>query len=301
VVPSSRRVASREDPSNAPRLTISYLLPERFHADLFPAADTSLFEYRPDSNLGASELAAGSIGIATNHSRALLRFELNDSLPADAVITAARLQLLVTRSGPGPGSNFQLHRLLKTWGEGAKSGMIGSPAEPGEATWLTRFFPDVPWSQPGAVAPEDYREEFNASAFIDDIGWWEIANAEEDVRYWQTNAGANHGWILVSDAEDIAGTARRFASRETQQNSPVLRVEYVQPSHIDHIEWREGQVDLTFTVLARNRYGIEYRDSLGDNTWTPCGNPTRFSTSGPVTIRVSSGDKQRFYHVALLP
>ncbi|MHC4093483.1 MAG: hypothetical protein ACYSVY_24955, partial [Planctomycetota bacterium] len=44
-----------------------------------------------------------------------------------------------------------LHRVLADWGEGESSGSggTGAPTEPGDATWIHRFYPDVFWASPG--------------------------------------------------------------------------------------------------------------------------------------------------------
>ena len=300
---TARRFASREAAADAPVLTIRYLLPERLAIELSPSADTSLFQYEPDNNLGASELASGSIGIGTSQSRALLKFELADNLPPDAALTGASLRLRVTRTpgATGIGSRFQLHRMLKDWGEGNKSGTLGSPAEVGEATWFARHYPDVMWSVPGAADPDDYSPTIEGAQFIDTLGWYEFTSLEAGIKFWQSHPSDNHGWILVSDNEDVPRSARRFASRESETDHPVLRIEYVLPPHIDQIKTSNSSVEITFNELARNSYAIESTADPGSGAWATLTNLPLPTVSGPVTVRLDATPADSFYRIKLVP
>src|SRR5207249_366366 len=111
--------------ANAARLTIVYTSPTRPRVTLLPVADTSLFEYAPDNNLGGGSLVAGSIGINRQgkRSRALIQFSMTN-LPADAaILTSATLRLSVIKlPGSGVDSMFDLHRVLHSWGDGHQGG-----------------------------------------------------------------------------------------------------------------------------------------------------------------------------------
>ncbi len=297
--PTSRRLGAREDSGNAPTLTVEYTVPERLHAEFVAAADTALFEHLPNNNLGACDLASGSIGLDTNRSRALFRFDVAGNLPPDAYVTSASLGVFVTRNGQGPGTVFELHRLLQDWGEGNKVGIDGDLATDGEATWFARFGPDVLWSQPGAAAPEDYLEAITSTTFINLGGWWVFPHVEADVRYWQTNTVDNHGWILVDSIENVPRTARRFGARESAGLGPTLFVEYVLPPQIDSVAWTSGGVDLTFSALARNRYRIQASETLPPVTWDPVAR-LEPAVSGPVTVHLPAASGRKFYRVELM-
>ncbi len=298
---TARRFASRETVTNPPVLIIRYLLPERLSVELSPSADTALFQYRPDNNFGASELAAGSIGIETNRSRALLKFEVTNAIPPDAVLTGARLRLRVTRT-PGvveTGSRFELHRVLKDWGEGNKIGTLGDLAEDGEATWFARHHPDVLWSVPGAAAPDDYSPTIESTQFIDSFGWYQFDHLAASVKFWQEHPSDNHGWILISGSEDVPRSARRFAPRESGAEYPVLQLDYVPMPHIDRFELSNGFVELTFDQLARNAYAIEGTADPSPDGWMTLTNLPPQAVSGAISVRLKATSISSFYRVKL--
>lgn len=299
VYPSSRRFGSREDATYTPQLRIEYQMPERNYLFLVPVADTALFEYHPDFNLGASDLAAGSIGLDTKRTRALMRFDFGQ-LPPHAVVLAASLHLSVTRSGSGPNSNFLLHRLRRSWGEGNGQGLDGAQAIEGDATWNHRFFPVEPWSEPGGEAGVDYELESTAQTF-GNYGEWEFTNVVSDIQFWQANPGTNFGWIMISDREDVSRTARRIASRETEDTGPYILIEYVDSPRIDRLEVSEGRLFLSFTALALNRYHVECREALAAGTWLTCTNLPAVASRGPVTVTLPMLGPQMFFRVELDP
>lgn len=297
VSPSARRFGAREDATFAPQLRIEYRLPERDYLVLLPVADTALFEYHPDFNLGACDLAAGSIGINTNRTRALLRFDFS-TLPSRALLLSASLHAYVTRSGSGPGSNFLLHRMRRPWGEGAGRGLDGALATGGDATWLYRFYPEDPWGEPGAMAGLDYAPESTAQLF-GNYGEWTFTNVMADVQFWRNNPGTNFGWILISDDEGTMRTARRLASREHEDSPPYLLIEYVEAPRVERAAISEGVFSLTFEALAFNRYRIESRTALGGEAWQTCTNLPWVEERGPVTVALPVSGAQKFYRVAL--
>jgi len=50
-----------------------------------------------------------------------------------------------------------------------------------------------------------------------------------DVQSWVDNPASNFGWMLMSESEDVPGTARRFGSRETSP-VPTLVVTFAPPT-----------------------------------------------------------------------
>ena len=300
VAPSARRFGSREDAIDAPQLIITYALPERSTLVLYPSADTALFEHFPTNNLGAADLAAGTIAMDLDRTRSLLAFDLTD-LREDAVVLGAQLNLTVTRTGSGSPGNFELHRLLKPWGEGEGPPLTGHPAQPGEATWQMRFHPDVPWEIPGGAPGVDFVPEPSAVRRLEDFLHLQFTNVVDDVILWRANPGTNFGWILISDAEDVAASARRFASRESLADWPSLVIEYVLQIRIRDLALSKRTLSFTFDALAFNQYRIECRDGLSAGAWQVCTNLPRFQQSGPVTVSFPSTDAARFYRVVLQP
>ncbi len=200
---------------------------------LLPVADTSLFEANPDNNLGGyTNLPTGATETGMR-ARALIRFDLASAIPAGVTITSASLTLTVVRapSTGGTGSQFELRRLLQTWGEGNKAGLSsGEPASRGEATWNARFAPTNLWSQPGGTAPADFSSMPSGTTFVGGLGSCTFAttsNLVADLQFWLDHPAENFGWIVMSQGETVRGTARRFASREAAMGGPVLTAQFL--------------------------------------------------------------------------
>src|SRR5688572_9679961 len=108
--------------------------------NLVTVSDTTLFEHDPTNNLGGKPYAIAGTIARGHHSRALFKFDVLAALPTNAAIASASLTLSIPVA-KGAGQTFRLHRVLRDWGEGAGTGGgfgagQGSPANPGEATWL---------------------------------------------------------------------------------------------------------------------------------------------------------------------
>jgi hypothetical protein len=184
-------------------------------------ADTSIFSGKADNNLGGTTLVSGT-NQQYSLSRAMFRFDLS-ALPAGAVVTGAEVSLTVTtipdpdQHGGPVNSDFSLHRLFVSWGEGAGSNATGSGAQPGNATWNERHFGSTGWASPGALIGVDYAETPSATTFVSirgDYLWGSSAGLVDDVKAWQLDPAANFGFILVSQNEAALGTGRRFGSKE---------------------------------------------------------------------------------------
>jgi hypothetical protein len=204
---------------------------------LTPQADTTLFEVSPNNSAGGAGFFNSGTTQNETRNRALLRFDIGEAVPAGAQITGVGLQVEVTRV-PGDGfepSVFGLHYMLRSWGEGEEipmdnPGGLGAPAMPGDATWLHAFAFDTPWAMPGGASGIDYRETFSSSTLIYGVDVYNFEGTLDmiaDVQSWLDNPNANHGWMLISQAEDVPFTARRFASSEDPNGGgPQLFIEY---------------------------------------------------------------------------
>jgi hypothetical protein len=171
--------------------------------------------------------------------RGLLKFDIANNLPPDALVISATLQLNVSKhpSILSKPEQFLLHRLLADWGEGASDAPAdegqGVAAEEGDATWSFSFFSITPtnlisWTTPGG----DFAPLASASTTIgvtDGLYYWRSSpGIIADLMLWLRYPDQNHGWLLKGN-ETEQRTARRFDSREndTAANRPVLYVEYV--------------------------------------------------------------------------
>ena len=137
-------------------------------------SDTSIYEVKPDSNLGATTLLAGT-NQKVSRGRGLFRFDLS-SLPAGAVVTEVQVSLYCTRQ-PDPdqhggpvASDFSLYRMYVGWGEGIGSSATGSVAAAGDATWNDRHFLGTSWGTPGGLIGTDFANNPSATTSVGNIG-----------------------------------------------------------------------------------------------------------------------------------
>ncbi len=200
-------------------------------ATIWCSRDNTLFQ---DAQ-GDTSNGSGPACFAGNNSqnlvrRALVRFDLVGFVPAGAVIDAVVLTLEVSSAPDTVTRSIALHRVLADWGEGSSSssGGAGSPATPGDATWLHARYPDGLWIRPGG----DFTSASSATTLVGDVDTytWTDAGMRADVQRWLADPATNHGWLLRGD-ETAPRTVRRFDSRETEVASrrPVLTVYFSEP------------------------------------------------------------------------
>jgi hypothetical protein len=271
-------------------------------------ADTTLFEFSPDNNLGGSTLAVGSIGATGRgaRARALLRFDVQ-GIPSNAVIESASLTFRVIQSPfLAQPSSFDAHRFLKTWNEGGGSGSTGTAAQPGETTWNSQFHSGTAWSQPGSASGVEYIQGASGSADVSDPGVYTITGAglAADVQSWVANPGTNHGWILISSGEGTQWTARRLASREDAINGPKLEMTYSLPPQ-DPVPFlasavaTNGIIELRFTVPSTYCYEVQFRDSLTGGSWFALTNICAPTTDVQGVANDIGSASQRFYRLRI--
>ena len=238
-----------------------------------------------------------------------MRFDFAGKIPEGSTITQVQLtlKLIDVPQGGGVGSVFGLQRLLRSWGEGAKTAGIGEPASPGEATWNMRFAPGTAWSVPGASSPTDFVANESVSITVKGTGTYTFVsttNLVADVQFWIDQPTNNFGWIMISHSESTAATARRFGSREDSRNAPALTVVFIPPAllRIDRVEHVQGDFKLYFTAEAGKPYAVESRDSLSIGAWMNLTNisPSDFATNMIITDPIANRP-QRFYRLELLP
>jgi hypothetical protein len=282
---------------------------------LAPVADTTLSENYPDNNFGAMPFANSGTTQNYTRNRALFRFDVAGALPAGANITNASLILeVVGQPGESPASgHFNLHRVLRPWGEGNQvnapgggSGQ-GSPATTNEATWHHRFaFTTNLWAQPGAAPTNDFvaQPSSGVTVFGVDQSPYTIPATPlmlADLQLWLRQPGTNFGWLLVCEQEGTAFTARRFGTREDPLNAPRLELDYEILPFIDSAQRIGNEFTLSFLAQPGWFYTVEYRDAPGTNAWQPLAyastpaDPVRFS----ITDRTDA--PQRFYRLVASP
>ena len=202
--------------------------------DLVPVADNTLFE-DPNgtlSNGAGLYLFAGRVAPLGDglRRRALLRFDVNGDLPADAVVLSATLTLFMSKT-VALSQPAALHLATSAWGEGASNAPleegVGAPAQSGDATWIHTFFPATTWSSPGG----DFDPNASATTSVGSTGFydWSSPTLAADVQLFYDDPNVNHGWILIGN-ESVVKTAKRFDSREQAPGSrPRLEIEFNAP------------------------------------------------------------------------
>lgn len=161
--------------------------------------------------------------------RALIHFDIAAAIPAGATINAATLTLYMSRTAAAA-EIVSLHRTLTAWGEGASDAPAeeggGTNAEPGDATWLHRFYADALWTTPGG----DFEPVASDSAVVIADGfysWGSTGALIADVQNWLDNPAQNYGWTILGN-EEFDQTAKRFDSREHPEPArrPSLTIDF---------------------------------------------------------------------------
>jgi hypothetical protein len=205
--------------------------------------------------------------------RALVQFDVAAAIPPGSTIEAARLRLHLAQANPGA-TPMRLYRVTSSWGEGASSSLGGGGAasEPGDATWIHRFYDGVLWSSPGG----DFNPLIRAEAIADQPDfyvWGSTPAMVQDVQAWLDDPASNSGWILLGD-ETRTQTAKRFDAREIADPllRPLLEIVYTPPCVPDPRGpgfWRQacaGGLDAGLTACAGDRLrgiGLPGLDACG--------------------------------------
>lgn len=267
-----------------------------------PSADTALHKSAPDNNMGANGfVSAGATG-EPSAVRALFRFDLASVIPQGSKVLGVRLRLTVTgipSFNPLP-STFEVRRVNQSWGEGAGAGNLGAPAANDEATWNARFFPSLLWSSPGCAAPDDFVAVASSTVSVDGAGDYTFPSTSTlvaDVQTWLDSAEANHGWILMSQSENLPRTARRFGSRESA-SPPSLMIDFLASPAIDSITLVDGSIQLQFTAEADYAYDLQFKESLGNPDWHTLQSYDAQPVAGTVVASDPAANSVRFYRLS---
>jgi hypothetical protein len=198
--------------------------------------DATLIEH-PDGALASGagpSVFAGRTNLADNGvRRALLHFELADTLPHGGSQTVEQVALVITNlteSNTAP-REYRLHRVLADWGEGASSsaGGGGAPAEAGDATWLHTFHDQSFWLHNGG----QFEGEPSARLVVAGAGTYRFESPQltRDVVMFATRPELNLGWMLIGD-ESVRQTVRAFGSRENPDPAarPILEITFRRPA-----------------------------------------------------------------------
>ena len=204
--------------------------------DIPPIKDNTLYENGAGtlSNGAGSYFFAGRTNFSNVIRRAVLAFNVADSIPSGAVITSVTLQLRMSRTAFGNGARtINLHRITSDWGEGTSDAFGneggGAASTANDATWIHTFFNGSFWTSPGG----DFVVGSSGSQSVNAIGFYTFGSSSQmvaDVQDWVDNPANDFGWILIGN-ESANKTTKRFDSREniTAANRPKLTVTFDEP------------------------------------------------------------------------
>jgi hypothetical protein len=278
---------------------------------LNPSADTALLEVSPANNMGGLPYFNAGSNMHGQRNRGLIRFDLT-SIPAGSRIDHVTFSIRVIWDPVDePASSiFDLHRMLKPWGEGDKLADQGpgrgSPATEGEATWMDRFafVPGAAWETPGGADGNDFVAATSAEQFIVDSSsspyYFSAPQLAADVQWWLDHPESNYGWLFKTRDETTPSTARRFASHEDPSNTPELTIAYSSaPPQITDARIEAGRFRFTFVAKAGESYTVQFRDGLSPtNSWATLDTISAQPSETTVVVFDSLSSNRRFYRVA---
>jgi spore coat protein A len=162
--------------------------------------------------------------------RGVIAFDVR-AIPPGSTINSVTLAMYMNRTRAGNRA-ATLHRAVADWGEGASGGTgnggSGYVAEPGDATWIHRFYETSFWATPGG----DFDPVASATTTVGGIGTytWSGPGMIECLQSWVNFPATNFGWVVRGD-ESTSVTAKRFATREelTLNQRPLLTVNFTPP------------------------------------------------------------------------
>lgn len=170
----------------------------------------------------------GSNGNGTKR-RGAIRFDFS-AIPSGSTIQSVSLQLYCSNSGSSTSFPIVLKRFTASWGEGASFafGGGGGNSQPGDATWIHRFYPNVFWSVPGG----EFVATVSATRNVTTSGWYTWATTSQlvaDVQGWVNAPATNFGW-LVQGNETTLQSVKRFDAHEAGVTTqPKLTITYTPP------------------------------------------------------------------------
>lgn len=158
------------------------------------------------------------------------------------------------------------------------------------------------------MAGIDFAAEPSSTERVQSVGTYEFefgSNQIAELQDWLVHPESNHGWVLVSQAEDTAFTARRFATREHPQPNlrPTLVLEVspgipVPAPVIRSVAFVSGEARVVVAAEAGVRYTLESTPGLPAAGWTIRGDTV--STNRSVDLVLTDGSdpgQERFFRV----
>jgi len=276
---------------------------------LAPVKDGTLYESEDGSVAnGKGQFFFTGMTIEPLRKRGLMAFDLA-SIPAGSTIVSATLRLNMSRT-IALAEPTSLHRVLADWGESSSNAPgqegTGALAQPGDATWLHRFYPDTFWSTPGGDF--DPTPSATTSVAFEGPYEWSSAGMVADLQAWLDAPATNFGWLVFTYEGDFP-SAKRFDTREnpTVANRPQLTISYSPPGSAGRVPDGSSGPPLTVQTAGAGLslawgasctasdtdYAI-YEGTLGS---FPSHHPLFCTTGGALSKVLTPGDGHRYYLV----
>src|SRR5262249_14232383 len=162
---------------------------------LSASKDNTLYETATGnlSNGAGIGFIVGRGANANNRRRGVVAFDLS-SIPANAIITDARLRLFMGFTNDTAARTFNVHRLLGNWGEATSDAPNNEPAgansTTNDATWIHRFFSAQLWTTAGGDFSATVSASASAATATGTVEWTS-AGLAADVQAWVTSPATN--------------------------------------------------------------------------------------------------------------
>jgi hypothetical protein len=192
--------------------------------------DTHISEFFPNNNMGgnprfeACRYAGNNSG---DDKSMLIRFDLSSVQLSDTIKMKADLALTLVNMRNGSKEKvLSCHRILTPWEEGSIStGIDGSPAQPGWATWNSAKHQQMLWTTPGGDFLSDPEDELTVGNTLGECYKWDVTPV---FRFWLSKPDSNFGVILREKISSTGDGTKVFAASEytTQVNRPKLEIAY---------------------------------------------------------------------------
>ena len=287
-----KQFSSRENENHTrrPELTVFYTLPEleSYMISIIPEKDNTIYDDSPPpewSNGWGDNILSG-MDSGGDLKRALMKFDIEGSVPDGATITSVNLTLYCDMVDSSNSETLRINKLNRSWGE-ESSHAFGDEQDPygaqlGDATWNFAYFNPIMWTTPGGdftVAPS----AFVTIDLADRYYTWSSGTMISDVQGWLDNAGTNNGWILIGN-EGSPSTVKRFGSRSnrTVSHMPVL--------------------DITYTIDSPNGTGNGTSNgTTGIGTFWMCGSDPGMPATGSTVYKLEPVNNFTMQKVSTFP
>ncbi len=210
------------------------LFSQTVEVEVTPMIDNTMFRDSDVSN-GLGEFIFTGNTNKDIKKRALVKFDLTETVPEGTTVDSVSLTLIPTKVKPG-NTEVVIHRVTTEWGEGTSKAEDGDGkgalATKDDATWSYAKFKSWPWVKKGG----DFDIESSASNSVSEgtDAMFRSDRLTLDVNLWLQNPSLNFGWILIGD-ESKTATSVKFSSKDHKdiEQWPTLRLYYTGATSID--------------------------------------------------------------------